>query len=1002
MFDDIKDAIINFITHRLFALTILFLILFSILIYRLFSLQIINGQDYLDNFTVMSEKTITSNGQRGNIYDVNGNLLAYNRLTYSLTFVYDPIVDTLAMQENKSSDEKINEIICSLVEILNRNNDKIIKSFEIKKNKKGEIVFSSKNENTILNFKRDVYCVNSVDDLTQEQRQATAQEVYDFLKGKKMFNVSDSYDEDTQLKIVAIRYMLFLNRFNQYVPVTVAMDLSDKSVAAIKEAANELPGSEIESDSVREYNYSPYFSQIIGYTGIISGEEKDTLNADLKDDSKYNGNEVIGKTGLEQEYESVLRGKNGKQTVLVDSVGQIMETKNDAVAATTGNDLYLTIDAELQKKCYTIMEKYLAGIILSHFENTHQKKTTSPINITTTEVYFALFKNNVLDLEHLSSKKASATEQSVYSAIQSAKKDKLKYIRTELTNTQTNQDKLSDENQEYMSYVYKVLYNNDIIKNSEIDSNDEMFQKWNNDKTSLGEFLEYAIQKTWIDTSKFQIDTKYLDSDELMDALVDYIQEQMQDDINFSKIVLHYLIDRDVVSGKDCCTILFDQGVLNKKSDEDYNSLMDGTMSAYDFMYRKIKQLTIKPSQLGLDPCSGSIVVTDVNTGKVKALVSYPSFDNNKLANNLDDDYYASLLADITSPFLNRCTQSSTAPGSTFKMISAAAGLTEGVITNTEKINCKGIYDTITPPPKCSVYPGKHGKLNAQEGIEHSCNVFFFEVGYRLGLKADNNYDEELGLKKLSKYASMFGLDRTSGIELDENDPQISTQDSVRSAIGQGKNLYTPAQLARYVTTIANNGTCFDLSILDKQTDSEGNTVKEYEEKIANDVKLSANVWKTIHSGMYDVVHGEDHGEIFESMYTDVAGKTGTAEEDAKRASHALFVSYAPYEKPEIAVTVVIPYGYSSANAMQVAKEVYKYYFSSYEKQAAAKEKANKKKKDRQDQQDEDPDDVDAQDGTDTPEDTEESETESEEQSEETTEESDEAYMPTHGNAVID
>lgn len=953
MFSDIKNAIINFITHRLFALTVVFFALMAILVYRLFSLQIINGQDYLDNFTIMSKKTITTSGQRGNIYDCNGNLLAYNRLTYSLTFSNDSRIEEQAQSTGKTENAVKNEILYKLIQILEKNGDSIVNSFEIKRNKKGEFVFTNTDENAILSFKKEVYSVSSVDKLTKEQKEASAQEVFEYLKNgnadiseDKMFGVSDDYDDKTALKMVAIRYMLFLNRYNQYVPVTIAMDISEESVAAVKEAANELPGADIESDSVREYNYSPYFSQIVGYTGIISEEEKDTLNKGLPKSEQYTGNEVIGKTGLEQEFEDVLRGKNGTKTVLVDSVGQILQTNDDETLATTGNDIYLTIDAELEKKCYTIMEKYLAGIILSHFQNTNVKRTSSPINITTTDVYFALFDNNIIDMDHLHSAKASSAEKRVYNAIVSSKKSKLKTIRSEILSARTTQKTLSDENQDYMSYIYKMLCDNGIVKSSEVDSNDVTYQDWSNDKISLGEFLEYAIHKGWIDSSNFELSTDYYDTDEMMQALMDYIEEELLGDDEFSKKILEYLIDDGVVSGKDCCMILYDQGILESEKDEDYDKLVNGTMSAYSFMYQKIKKLEITPSQLALDPCSGSIVVTDVKTGKVKALVSYPSYDNNKLANNLDDEYYSKLISDKTSPFLNRCTQSSTAPGSTFKMVTAAAGLTEGVVSNSDRINCKGIYDTIPLSPKCSVYPGRHGRISITKALEVSCNIFFFEVGHRLGTRSDGTYDEEYGLKRLGKYAAMFGLDKTSGIELDENSPHISNQDVVRSAIGQGNNSYTPAQLSRYVTTIANSGTCYDLSILDKQTDSEGKTVKKYKKSVCNEVKLDSSVWNQIHEGMYQVVHGEAHGSIFKSLHTEVAGKTGTAEEDKTRAAHALFVSYAPYENPEISVTVVVPYGYSSANAMEIARDVYKYYFSSSEKAAEKKDKKSKKTED--------------------------------------------------------
>ena len=145
MFSDIKEAILNFISHRLFALILVFIVLMGILVLRLFSLQIINGEDYLDEFTVMSEKTITTNGQRGNIYDCNGNLLAYNRLTYSLTYNGDDAgIEELAQKEDKTVNSVKNEILYKILKILGENGDEIVNSFEIKQNKKGECLWMAK------------------------------------------------------------------------------------------------------------------------------------------------------------------------------------------------------------------------------------------------------------------------------------------------------------------------------------------------------------------------------------------------------------------------------------------------------------------------------------------------------------------------------------------------------------------------------------------------------------------------------------------------------------------------------------------------------------------------------------------------------------------------------------------------------------------------------------------------------------------------------------------
>lgn len=156
-------------------------------------------------------------------------------------------------------------------------------------------------------------------------------------------------------------------------------------------------------------------------------------------------------------------------------------------------------------------------------------------------------------------------------------------------------------------------------------------------------------------------------------------------------MIYSYMIYHYELSGRDICLLLFDQGDI-KYNAQEYNQVRQGITSPYSFLIRKIKKLEITPGQLGLDPCSGSIIITDVNTGDVKAMVTYPSYDNNKMANQVDSDYFYTYLKDSTaSPLLNRPTQQEIAPGSTFKMVTSVASLQEGVISPNSTV-----YDTVS------------------------------------------------------------------------------------------------------------------------------------------------------------------------------------------------------------------------------------------------------------------------------------------------------------------
>lgn len=193
--------------------------------------------------------------------------------------------------------------------------------------------------------------------------------------------------------------------------------------------------------------------------------------------------------------------------------------------------------------------------------------------------------------------------------------------------------------------------------------------------------------------------------------------------------------------------LLYDQNVL-EYDEAAYTALRSGS-SAFEFIREQIKQIKITPAQLALDPCSGSLVVTDTNSGDVLALVTYPSYDNNKLSGSVDAVYWKQLNSDLSLPLYNRATQTRTAPGSTFKMLSAITGLEEGYLTPGRTITDLGEFKKITPSPKCWRYPGNHGSINVSQALEHSCNYFFYEVGYELSIDEHGGFSSDLGLSKL-------------------------------------------------------------------------------------------------------------------------------------------------------------------------------------------------------------------------------------------------------------
>ena len=289
----------------------------------------------------------------------------------------------------------------------------------------------------------------------------------------------------------------------------------------------------------------------------------------------------------------------------------------------------------------------------------------------------------------------------------------------------------------------------------------------------------------------------------------------------------------------------------------------------------------------------------------------------------MDQEYFAKLNTDLTSPIFNKATQQRTAPGSTFKLVSAIAGIEEDLIDDYSVINCTGSFDLVQPPINCWQKSG-HGGLDLTSAIEQSCNVFFTTIGFMAGENSEGDFSETSSLETLQTYASLMDLDKKTGIEITESEPQVSDEFAVPSYIGQGTHLYTTSQLARYVTTLANEGTSFQLSLLDKTTDSKGKLIKDYTPGIQSEVDLPSKLWDYIHNGMRRVV--QTHGE-FSNLGMEVSGKTGTAEESPTRPNHGLFIGYAPADDPEVALAIRIPHGYSSGNACLAANDIFKYIF---------------------------------------------------------------------------
>ena len=344
---------------------------------------------------------------------------------------------------------------------------------------------------------------------------------------------------------------------------------------------------------------------------------------------------------------------------------------------------------------------------------------------------------------------------------------------------------------------------------------------------------------------------------------------------------------------------------------------------------------------------AGSCVVLDVETGEVLAMASYPTYNINNFANGITSKQWKSLIEDTQKPMFNRAISGTYSPGSTYKMLMGIAGLESGRITVDEIYTDPGIYP-YSYNPKCWIYTSHnitHGDINLAGALKGSCNCYFYEVGRRIGIST------------IVEWAKNFGLGQKTGIELSgeasgniagDNAQTWSLGDTLSASIGQSTNLFTPIQLANYISTIANGGTLNKVSLI-KSVGNDINSVSlsevaEYTKEFTEvdfetkELNISSNYINAIKEGMYAVTTetGGTAADIFADSKVEVAGKTGTAQV-SNGANNAIFVGFAPYDNPKIAVVAIVEHGAEGYYLAPMVKEITNEYFDIYTNDAKKK-----------------------------------------------------------------
>ena len=429
------------------------------------------------------------------------------------------------------------------------------------------------------------------------------------------------------------------------------------------------------------------------------------------------------------------------------------------------------------------------------------------------------------------------------------------------------------------------------------------------------------------------------------------------------------------IIGKTGIEAVFEKYLKGKNGTKQIDMAVDGTITAevvekeavagsnvvltIDSQLQKIAEEALKDNiekiknggfGKSYDAKGGSCVVMNVKTGEVLAMASYPDYNPQSFADGISNEEWKSYNENKSYPLLNKCIQSAYEPGSIFKMVTAIAGLESGNISLTEKINDTGVYKKYGAEWKCWYYTDYHrghGYLNVIGAIEKSCNFFFYETADRMGIDT------------LDKYATYFGLGRKTGIELpSETAGTLASKDYVKSikgswnpgdtinaAIGQGYNKFTPLQMTKYISMIANGGNNVNVSIVKTIQNADGteaskDEINEYvKEKLGlteentENITLNKDYVNAVREGMKSVTSGESGTAYvrFKDFNIKVGGKTGSAEagKDANGNDivNAWFAAFAPYDDPEIAVVVMVENGGHGNYTAEAVRNIMAEYF---------------------------------------------------------------------------
>lgn len=828
---DMRKRFVAFVTNRLFVLSLVFVVMFCSLVSRLYDIQIINGQDApkSGNANVeIDKKLVEIAARRGEIFDRYGRPLAVNEIAFTIKI--DPTIKSKLSAETA----------VAFIQMMDQNGEKIIETtadFPISKTIPREFELNE-NEEREATWKRNM-------DLDEGR---TAAESFDDLL--EFFGVDESLSDELKWRALSLLSTVYMQRYYLR-QVLIAVSVSESTIAFVEEHRDIFPGFYVDLDYLRSYPAGESLSHILGYIRGISASELEE-----RKDLGYTARSIIGKSGVEQAFDEKLKGEEGLMTISVDATGRRLSSEREKEPV-PGNDVFLTIDSELQNKCDAYLRAMLKSILLNKL---------SPV---------------------------SAEEEPVPPEVMVASMIRANNISAEAI--------MSSPDGSWSSRIRDVVLS------------------------------DFEIPKT---------------NKNYKDKLKIFLAENAK--------------SRNIPSGYFLLA-MFEQGKITL-TDDQIIELGKNDRSLRDILIEKVDSDEITPQMAALAPFDGSIIVLDIKNGGVIAAASYPTFDNNELVNNFNNAYFDKINNDTTSPMWYRAFSDPRAPGSTFKMITALTALETGAITKNTTVIDRGTFtDAGEPFANCWIKTaGFHHSVDVEKALEVSCNYFFYNTMLKLGSSKTGDLNE--GIQKLNEYMTYFGLNDRTGVEISElydasvfktvttrisspsykayrekvnnpnsseNDLEWKDGDAIRTAIGQSYNNYTPANMAKYIMTLANGGDRWQLHFLKGMNAPDG-TYLPFIPNLETHIDLAPENLQTVYNGMLRVTKGTDGTAKaeFDGFPIKIGAKTGTAQETG--FEHVAFAAFAPFDDPQIAVYVAIPNGNTITNyrpAAELSRDIIAAYF---------------------------------------------------------------------------